>query len=230
VWNVLSLPDGTEHFDRFGVFSLYVVKDRTTRDRLLRKSENDRAPLKPNAEGIAFRLSGATDSYSAVQRFDENIVLVWQAGDSPKVDDSYRRLATAVEASVTGDESKIPAAQRDCKQAGIDPVSGKEGECRVGDRVVDRQLEQRAAHAAAQGAAAIRRRRGADRALVELWRSARRTRALSDRQVHADQQRQGADRRRRTAAGRRRPHIRLGQARRLRPLRRRRQAVPDPAD
>ena len=136
VWNVLSLPDGTEHFDRFGVFSLYVVKDRTTRDRLLRKSENDRAPLKPNAEGIAFRLSGATDSYSAVQRFDENIVLVWQAGDSPKVDDSYRRLATAVEASVTGDESKIPAAQRDCKQAGIDPVSGKEGECRVGDRVV----------------------------------------------------------------------------------------------
>lgn len=119
-WTLLNLP-GTEHFDRFGAFSIYVVKDRRARDRLLRASDEQSTPLKPSSSGYAFRRNEGSDSYSLLQRFGENIVLVRQAGEEQQVDDSYRRLAAAIEAAATGDESKVPASQRDCKQAGIDP-------------------------------------------------------------------------------------------------------------
>lgn len=134
-WTLLNLP-GTQHFDRFGAFSIYVVKSKRARDQLLRTSEDESTPLKPNSAGYAFRRNEGSDSYSLLQRFGENIVLVWQAGEKQQVDDSYRRLATAIEAAASGDESKVPASQRDCKQAGIDPQSGKEGSCRVGDRQI----------------------------------------------------------------------------------------------
>ena len=135
-WTVFSLPNGTDHYDRFGAFSIYVVSDEEARDGLLRKSDDESGALEPNGSGYAFRRNEGSDSYSVVQRFEENIVLVWQAGESQEVDDSYRRLSAAVEAAATGDESKVPAAQRDCAASGIDPKAGKEGTCRVGDNEV----------------------------------------------------------------------------------------------
>ena len=67
-WTLLNLP-GTEHFDRFGAFSIYVVKDRRARDRLLRASDEQSTPLKPSSSGYAFRRNEGSDSYSLLQRF-----------------------------------------------------------------------------------------------------------------------------------------------------------------
>lgn len=133
-WTLLGV-DGTDHFDRFGAFSLYVVKDKSGLDILLRPSDGT-GELTFNSQGYAFNASKSGDSYSVVQRFGDNIVLIWQAGEKPELEDSFRRLSTAVKAAATGDASEIPASQRDCAASGIDPEAGKEGTCRVGDREV----------------------------------------------------------------------------------------------
>jgi hypothetical protein len=133
-WTLLGV-EGTEHFDRFGAFSLYVVKDKDGLDILLRPSDSS-GELKFNSKGYAFNRSKTGDSYSVVQRYGGNVVLIWQAGEKPEIDDTFRRLSTAVKAAATGDASEIPASQRDCATSGIDPESGKEGTCRVGDREV----------------------------------------------------------------------------------------------
>jgi hypothetical protein len=135
-WAVFALPDGTDHFDRFGAFSIYIVKDKDARDRLMSVDDKGGDRLDTKASGYAFRRNESSDSYSVLQQFGENIVLVWQAGDKQQVDASYGRLTAAIEAASTGDESKVPASQRDCAQSGIDPDSGKEGTCRVGDREI----------------------------------------------------------------------------------------------
>lgn len=133
-WTLLGV-DGTDHFDRFGAFSLYVVKDKPGLDILLRPSDGT-GELTFNSQGYAFNRSKSGDSYSAVRRFGDNVVLIWQAGEKPEIDDSFQRLSTAVKAAATGDASEIPASQRDCAASGIDPRAGKEGTCRVGDREV----------------------------------------------------------------------------------------------
>jgi hypothetical protein len=102
------LRANAEQYDRFGVFSIYVVGDADRRKRLLESGAGD---LKEYKGGIV--LSSTT------------------GGRDPEV---ARRLDTAVRAAIAGRPSLIPARDRLCPAAGIDPAQGKEGTCLLADR------------------------------------------------------------------------------------------------
>jgi hypothetical protein len=127
-WTLLSLPKGTDRYDQYGVFSVYVVKTKHGRDILL---SNHGKPLQ--REGNLYWDQGDSGGYSVTQQFGDNVLLVWQAGDERKIDDKYKGLAHAVQAAVDGKTTAIPTAEQQCQQAGIDPAKGpKEGSCRLG--------------------------------------------------------------------------------------------------
>src|SRR5262249_27508369 len=127
-WTLLSLPKGTDRYDQYGVFSVYVVKTERGRDILL---SSHGKPMQ--REGLLYWDQADGGGYSVTQKFGDDVILVWQAGDQHQADDKYKGLVRAMQAAVDGKAAEIPTAEQQCRQAGIDPAKGpKEGSCRLG--------------------------------------------------------------------------------------------------
>jgi hypothetical protein len=126
-WTLLHLPQGTDRYEQYGVFSLYVVKTERGRKILLSPSGK---PLQK--EGNVYWNQASSGGYSVTQQFGDNVILTWQAGEERKLDDRFRGLATAVQAAVTGKTANIKPEEQQCQAVGIDPAKGpKEGTCRL---------------------------------------------------------------------------------------------------
>ena len=126
-WTLLHLPKGTDRYDQYGVFSLYVVK--TERGRKVLLSPNGKALQR---EGDVYWNQAPSGGYSVTRQFGENVILTWQAGEERKLDDRFRGLAAAVQAAVTGKTAEVAQEERQCQAVGIDPAKGpKEGTCRL---------------------------------------------------------------------------------------------------
>jgi hypothetical protein len=126
-WTLLHLPQGTDRYEQYGVFSLYVVK--TERGRKILLSPNGK-PLQK--EGNVYWNQASSGGYSVTQQFGDNVILTWQAGEERKLDDRFRGLAAAVQAAVTGKTANIKPEEQQCQAVGIDPAKGpKEGTCRL---------------------------------------------------------------------------------------------------
>ena len=126
-WTLLSLPKGTDRYEQYGVFSLYVVK--TERGRQILLSDNGK-PLQ--REGNLYWNQAESGGYSVTQQFGSNVILTWQAGDERKLDDRFRGLVSAVQAAVSGKTANVAPEEQQCQAVGIDPAKGpKEGTCRL---------------------------------------------------------------------------------------------------
>ncbi len=126
-WTLLSLPKGTDRYEQYGVFSLYVVKTERGRSILLSR---DGKPLQ--REGNLYWDQADSGGYSVTQQFGSNVILTWQAGEQRKLDDRFRGLASAVQAAVSGKTANVAPEEQQCQAVGIDPAKGpKEGTCRL---------------------------------------------------------------------------------------------------
>jgi hypothetical protein len=126
-WTLLHLPGGTDRYEQYGVFSLYVVK--TERGRKILLSPNGK-PLQK--DGNVYWNEASSGSFSVTQQFGDNVILTWQAGEERKLDDRFRGLAAAVQAAVSGKTSNVKPEEQQCQAVGIDPAKGpKEGTCRL---------------------------------------------------------------------------------------------------
>jgi Domain of unknown function (DUF4352) len=126
-WTLLSLPKGTDRYEQYGVFSLYVVK--TDRGRKILLSNNGKPVQR---EGNLYWQQAESGGYSVTQQFGSNVILTWQAGDERKLDDRFRGLASAVQAAVSGKTNTVAPEEQQCQAVGIDPAKGpKEGTCRL---------------------------------------------------------------------------------------------------
>ncbi|WP_354697912.1 hypothetical protein DSM112329_03570 [Paraconexibacter sp. AEG42_29] len=102
------LKANQEQYDRFGAFSIYIAGDEEQRKRLLD--------------------TGAGD----LKEYENGIVVSATTGE--REPDVARRLDQAVRAAIAERPSLIPAADRLCPAAGIDPAEGKEGTCLLPDK------------------------------------------------------------------------------------------------
>jgi Domain of unknown function (DUF4352) len=126
-WTLLSLPKGTDRYEQYGVFSLYVVK--TERGRKILLSDNGKPRQQ---EGNLYWSQADSGGYSVAQQIGGNVIVIWQAGEQRQLDDRFRGLVSAVQAAVDGKASNVAPEEQQCQQAGIDPDKGpKEGTCRL---------------------------------------------------------------------------------------------------
>jgi hypothetical protein len=126
-WTLLSLPKGTDRYDQYGVFSLYVVKTERGRKLLL---SNSGKPLQ--REGNLYWSQAESGGYSVSEQFGQNVILIWQAGEERKLDDRFRGLVSAVQAAVDNKPGSVAQTEQQCQQVGIDPAKGpREGSCRL---------------------------------------------------------------------------------------------------
>lgn len=127
-FEVLDLPSSNDRYDQFGAFTVYVIRTEEGMRRLT-TSPSGGAKLRFDERGIAFDRNPESTSYSAIQRIGDNVFIVWQAGERPEIDARFTRLSNATKAAVTGDMTKIPAAERSCEDQGITADAPKEGKC-----------------------------------------------------------------------------------------------------
>ena len=116
---------------RLGAFSIYLLKQERGRDILITDDGGEK--LAQGAGGAYYAPSGG--SFSAAKEYGQNIIVKTRVDES-RPDEEFRRLDRAVRAAIADDPSLIAPADRDCKSAGIDPAGGKEGTCRLGDKVL----------------------------------------------------------------------------------------------
>lgn len=94
-------------YGRFGVFTLYVVSDEETRERM-------------------------TSTGVDIEDLGQGVLLSATGSDGEK----RRRLLAAVKASIAGNPRALPASDRTCEAAGIDPARGETGTCWLADKQV----------------------------------------------------------------------------------------------
>jgi len=118
----LQVAGEPDRYARYGVYSFVWTTDEKAREQLLGKGPAD-------GNGIHWRRTGA--SFTASKAFGENLVMRWVGRRAKRVNPQYERLSRVVEAAVEGDSSSLPAGERPCRAAGLDPLKGKSGECSV---------------------------------------------------------------------------------------------------
>ena len=132
-----TLLDPTADFsDRAGLYGSYgitVYKDaKTARAEAAQDIGGDK-PIAP-ADGIYWDQYPGDDSWEARRTF-LNFVLDWEAPDERKVtDERWDRLVRI--AGAIAEDGELPAEDRPCDQAGIDPAKGKEGTCKQGSQTL----------------------------------------------------------------------------------------------
>jgi hypothetical protein len=129
---LLDLPQSTDRYETYGVFSIYVTKTDDGKQRLLQTPSGKDIPV---TKGIRWQRNSRTGtSFSATKVYGDNVVVRWQAGEHKRLTPSFHRLDRAVRAAIAGDPKLIPLAERPCTAVGIDPVGGRmRGTCRDGD-------------------------------------------------------------------------------------------------
>ena len=129
---MLQLPEGGDRYETYGIFSISVAKTRRGRTILLQDPATEKIPKREG--GVRWQAARDGKSWAALKTYGENIVVRWQAGEQRELTPAFRRLDQTVKAVIEGDPGELPAAERPCERAGIDPETGtKEGECRLDD-------------------------------------------------------------------------------------------------
>lgn len=118
----LDVPEEPDRFVRFGVYSLVWTRERSDREVLL----GDR---KPDRRGIHWQGDG--EGWSANKPFGPHLVLQWTGGSKRVTAPEWDRLERAVRAAYLGDSSLLPAPERPCADARLDPLRGRPGSCSV---------------------------------------------------------------------------------------------------
>lgn len=118
----LQVAGEPDRFVRFGVYSLVWTANDRKRDRLLGKGAADE-------NGIHWKATGA--SFTASKPFGDRLVLRWVGRNSKQVTPQFERLSRVLDAAVEGKSSSLPAGERPCRAAGLDPLHGATGECSV---------------------------------------------------------------------------------------------------
>lgn len=132
-----TILDPTADFsDRAGLYGSYgitVYKNaKTAKAEAAQDIQGDK-PIKP-VDGIYWVQYPGDPSWEARRTF-ANFVLDWEAPDERKItDERWERLVRISGAIAGGGE--LPAADKPCAQAGIDPAKGEEGTCKQGGQTL----------------------------------------------------------------------------------------------
>lgn len=118
----LQVAGEPDRFVRYGVYSLVWTADDRKRERLLGK-----APVEE--DGVRWKRTGT--SYTATKPFGSRLVLRWVGRSSKRLTPQFERLSRVLDAAVAGSSSDLPAGERPCRAAGLDPLQGSTGECSV---------------------------------------------------------------------------------------------------
>jgi len=118
----LPVANQVNRFARYGVYSLVWTANDTKKERLLGKEPAD-------GDGIHWKASGA--SFTASKAFGPRLVLRWVGRNSKHVTPQFERLSRVLDAAVQGSSSSLPAGERPCRAAGLDPLHGSTGQCAV---------------------------------------------------------------------------------------------------
>ncbi len=116
----LEVAQKPDRFPRFGVYTLVWTKDDRRRKVLLGHG-------RPDARGIYWQQVGG--SYSAVKPIGPRLVLSWIGRRNKETTPQWDRLERAVRASLAGKLDLVPPPERPCRDAGLDPLHGRTGEC-----------------------------------------------------------------------------------------------------
>lgn len=143
IYEVLKLNergDSLASYERYGVFSVYVLNKEQARDIVYRRDPDTKKAIKPSSDGIYWRssTSGGHVSWSAAKPF-KNAVLTWQAGERQQTDERWNRLVRimrALDKSPAQLRALLPPGDQPCAQQGIDPVRGKTGTCKLEEQTL----------------------------------------------------------------------------------------------
>ena len=115
---------------RYGSFELYVFGSfEAAREWVARGAGRS---LPATREGIYWERFGT--QWEARKAFG-NVMLTWVGGSEKRTDERWERLVRILEALRRPPGSPgatLPPEERPCDQAGIDPVRGREGTCKLG--------------------------------------------------------------------------------------------------
>jgi hypothetical protein len=118
----LKMADEPDRFARFGAYSLVWTATAHDRRVVLGRGRAD-------ARGIYWERVG--EGWSANKAFGPRLALSWVGEHTRKTTPKWDRLERAVRAAYLGKPQLLPAAERPCRDARLDPLHGRSGACSV---------------------------------------------------------------------------------------------------
>ena len=139
-FETLDFPDdessaGRARRDRYGYFTVYLIRARLGRRVLLQDRATKRA-ITPDESGIYWSRSGS--GWTATKLYGQNLALVYDA-DAHRLDEKFTRIDRVMSAvGKPVEQVSVPPEETPCAQQGIAPEKGggKAGTCKLGEKTV----------------------------------------------------------------------------------------------